>query len=140
MVAVLARLAARAELLYVLAQPAAWPESAVPSFPAAPLWLTAPSLPAAPVWLTAWTLPALPAGPAAQIRRARWRWRAGRIRRAELTGPRLAVAGERAQPDPRIRASIGALQHGKALRIQAGRARPGQMPVPGGSGRKRAAG
>src|SRR3954454_11279900 len=98
MVAVLARLATRTELLYVLAQLAAWPESAVPSFPAAPLWLTAPSLPAASVWLTAWTLPALPAGPAAQIRRARWRWRAGRIRRAELTGPRLAVAGGRGHP------------------------------------------
>src|SRR3954453_4117891 len=116
MVAVLARLAARTELLYVLAQPAAWPESAVPSFPAAPVWLTAPSLPAAPVWLTAWTLPALPGGPAAQIRRARWRWRAGRIRRAELTGPRLAVAGERAQPGPPIPGSIGGTPRGKATR------------------------
>src|SRR4051812_50122055 len=93
MVAVLARLAARTELLYVLAQPAAWPESAVPSFPAAPLWLTAPSLPAAPVWLTAWTLPALPAGPAAQIRRARWRWRAGRIRRGGMTRAQPAGGG-----------------------------------------------
>ena len=33
---------------------------------------------------------------------------------------------------PCIRASTGALQHGRALRIRAGRARPDQLPIPGG--------